>query len=209
MSLPQQAWVTVTVWVPAPIRLALLLALGLLAALRLVPALLRVVGRCLQRSESTLALLTYPEFLATSFARQLGRPLLPGTFAYGQLLGVAHTGLVATGRLLDRAGSHRARLRGWLFAGPTVLLLGIWYGGTDLPSGVVGDAVRTARIGLITTDAWLMDGRTAPPPDTCPAAPDRSRRTAPSSVPARSAPPRRAPQGGSRKSTVQRPTQGR
>jgi hypothetical protein len=171
MSPVQQAWTTVTVWVPPPLRLALILALALWTALRLVPAVLRLAAACLKRSGPMLAILTYPEFLTTSLARRLGRPLLPGTFAFGQLLGAIHRGLVAAGGLLSRAGERRVELHGWLFALPAALLLAVWYSAAGLPPGTFGDVVRTARTGLATTDVWLMDGQTVPPSAACPAVP--------------------------------------
>lgn len=177
MDRVRETWGTVMAWAPPPVRLAVFFALALLALLRGLPVVMHLCGAGLRRSGGMLALLTFPEYLLTTLARRVHRPPLPGTFAYGQLLGAIHQGLLGAGTILLRAGRHRVTLRRSMFLLPATLVVTVWYTAAGLPPGEFGDAVRVARTGLATTDAWLMAGDTSPPA-VCPAAP----RTSPSAT---------------------------
>lgn len=159
-------WTSSMVWIPVPFRLVVFTGLVLVLVLQVVPRLARVGGLGLQRSEPVVALLTYPEYLATSLARHLGRPLLPGTIVYGQALGALARLLTQTGHVLARAGEHRRRVRLKVVVAIAVVAGAIWYSADTLPPGEFGDNVRDLRSGLVTADTWLMTGVTGPVPAT-------------------------------------------
>ena len=156
MDILHQEWRSGMVWVPPPVRLVLFIVLVLLLAARGVPLLIRLWAAGLHHSGPVLEWLTFPEYLATTAARRQERPLLPGTFAYGRLLGAVHRGSLALGGVLLKAGRRQPALRKSLFVLPAILVLAVWYSAAALPPGEFGDAVRDARSGLATMDLWLI-----------------------------------------------------
>ena len=103
MSWLREAWVQLFTWAPPSVRVAAALVVGVAFLVKGAPKVVGLVGLLLRRgSEPAMAVLTYPEYVLTSLFRRMSWPLLPGTYAYGRLLGAVAVAVGALGSMLER-----------------------------------------------------------------------------------------------------------
>jgi len=170
MTAFRHVWVPLLHWVPSPIQIGIALVIGLLLLTKVVPRLINLTGLGLRAVWAPLLeLLTYPEFLLTSELRRGGRQPLPGTYAYGRVLGALEPPGTRLGRwLANRWSAHRPRFP-WKSAFLVIaLLVGCWYAAPKVsaigPKTVLADVnADDAHIGT-----WIATGRwTADPSAAC------------------------------------------
>jgi hypothetical protein len=155
-----QAWSDAAGWLSLPLRVSLFLAVVVVVVTRVLPPVVGWSGRAVAAAAVPLMLLlTLPEYLTTSLCRRLGTRLLPGTFAYGAILGAAADGLQAGGRLLARVGDRRPGLpRRGLLAVASVLFF-VWYSQNWGAAPPAEQRIQPARTQLVRLDTWLSTGR--------------------------------------------------
>lgn len=173
MSVFRHIWSPLLHWAPAPVQVGIALVIGLLLITKVLPSLINVVGAGLRAVWTPmLELLTYPEFLITSELRRSGHQPLPGTYAYGRLLGALQpVGPRFGGWLASRWSARRPRFP-WKSALLVIaLLVGCWYAAPK----VQATGPRTVLANINTDDThistWIATGNwVADPTAACTAA---------------------------------------
>jgi hypothetical protein len=182
-------WAQALDWLPPPLRVTLFLCLLGMLLVRGVPALLHWSGRALNvGAKPVMLLLTFPEYVTTSMSRRFGWRLLPGTYAYGRLLGTVADGLGAVGRSLSAVGSSRRRRLPVKVLLLVVLALTLtpWYAKADALPKPVRPTAAALRGQVAQADVWLGSGHWVTPRTTV-----ANWCTVPASKPARPAKPPR------------------
>jgi hypothetical protein len=154
-------------WLVPPLRVGLFLFLVLALLLKCVPVLVGSAGRLIVAGATpTVSLLTYPEYLTTSLCRRFGWRLLPGTFAYGQLLGALAGGFGLLGSWFRSLGQHRPALPRKTLVVVIGVLLAAWFVEAKAIPKSLQPTVATMKADLVQFDTWLSTGRWAPPRTT-------------------------------------------
>ena len=170
MSVFRNVWSPLLHWVPPPVQIGIALIIALLLITKVLPWLINVVGVGLRAVWTPLLeLLTYPEFLVTSGLRRGGYQPLPGTYAYGRLLGgLQRPGSRLGSWLATRWSTRRPRFP-WKSAFLVIaLFVGCWYAAPKVPVG----GPRTVLANINTDDTnistWIATGKwAAEPPTAC------------------------------------------
>jgi hypothetical protein len=177
-------------WAPSSIRVSLAVVVALALGIKVLPIVARFCGQALgAASIPACELLTYPEFLLTSLSRRIGRRPLPGTFAYGRVLGsVAGTG-TWLGRWLSQrfAVSPRYPKKSVLLV--VALVAGCWYLAPQLPLGAFRTTLGRVNDDVVRIDSWLATGKWTPVANSTLICPSE---VTPSKSPAKPKPPARS-----------------
>ncbi len=160
MNAAHSVWAQGLDWLAPPLRVGLFLFLALALLTKGGPALLRTVGRALVAgAKPAVGLLTYPEYLATSLCRHFGWRLLPGTAAYGQLLGTLASGLSLLGSGLRSLGQHRPAVPWKTLVVVIGVLLAVWFIKSGSIPKELQPTVAAVRTELVRFDNWLGTGQ--------------------------------------------------
>jgi hypothetical protein len=164
-------WSSLLGWVPPPVQVAIALVIALLLITKVLPRVINAAGAGLRAVwPPLLGLLTYPEFLLTTSLRRSGHQPMPGTYAYGRILGALEPpGSQLGGWLATRWSARRPRFP-WKTALLIIALLAAcWYAAPKLPAG----GPKTVLADLNTDDThvstWIATGKwTTGQPAACP-----------------------------------------
>ncbi|HEV8597392.1 MAG TPA: hypothetical protein VGR23_06685 [Candidatus Dormibacteraeota bacterium] len=146
--------------VAPPWRIAVFLILGVLVVGRFLPWLIRTLGGLASAAaEPVASLLLLPEYLLSNWRRRVGRPPLPGTYAYDNALERAVQGTRTGAHALARSLGKRRKIR-WRRVILAALLPAIlWYSNLYLPETQtiqpVADFLDNAQRPLLATDALI------------------------------------------------------
>ena len=163
MSTLRHAWASLLTWLPAPWQAGLALVLALLLLTKLAPRLIRGSGRLLQTEWTPfLELLTYPEYLLTSTFRRYGWQPLPGTYAYGRLLGALALPGTRVGRWLGTRFDRRPRFPWKTTVLIIAVLAGCWYAAPKVPPGTTRTLLADINTDDIHVNTWLSTGQWTP-----------------------------------------------
>ena len=116
-------------------------------------------------------LLTYPEFLITTASRQMSGQPLPGTYAYGRILGtLALPGTRLGGWLASRRKAVRFPWKTTLLV--IAILTSCWYLAPKIPASGAQTVLANVNTDDVHVNTWLTTGRWVPaaPARTCIAA---------------------------------------
>lgn len=175
MSAFRHAWTSLLTWVPPPFQDSLGLIIALLLITKLTPRIIRGSGMILHTGWTpALELLTYPEFLITSMFRRYGWQLLPGTYAYGRLLGTLAPPGTRLGQWLRARFKTPPQFPWKTTILVTALLASCWYLAPKVPSGGPRTVMNNVNTDTIRTSTWLATGQwtlTATPAPACTPAP--------------------------------------
>lgn len=150
-------------WAPVPLRVTTTLMLLVFALVVLCPLAARMAGKVMgSASGPFIALLTYPEYLTTSLCRRLDLPLLPGTYAYGSLLGGFASATTAAGHWLERVFARRLKFPWKPVLGVGAVLTVAWNVTPFLPAGGAQSTVVSLNKRIETVDSWLISGSSSP-----------------------------------------------
>jgi hypothetical protein len=160
MQLFRELWASLLTWMPSPLRVSLALIAVLFVITSLLPRLIRGLGAVMRiGSVPALALLTYPEFIATTACRRLGWRLLPGTYWYSRGLGALATTGIQVGTWMHSKAKRSLRFPWKTTVAVVVLLSGCWYLAPRLPDGGPKATVNHVNDDLVMVDFWLATGR--------------------------------------------------
>ena len=193
MSAFRDAWSPLLHWAPPPVQVTIALLIVLLLITKVMPPLVNVAGAALRAVWTPLLeLLTYPEFLLTTMLRRSGYQPLPGTYAYGRLLGALQPPGTRLGSWLATRWQGRRLRFPWKSALLiTALLAGCWYAAPKVHTG----APKTLLANINTDDThistWIATGKwTAAPLAACAPVTSKAAKTKPK---ASKKPPKKPP----------------
>jgi hypothetical protein len=147
-------------WLVPPARVGLFVFLAVMLLLKGVPFLLRQAGRAVEVGATpVMGLLAYPEYLATSLARARGWRLMPGTFAYGRLLGVLATGMGRIGSALRSLGRRRPPVPWKTLVLVVGVLIAAWYTKIEAVPEQLRPSVTSIKGHVAQVDTWFATGR--------------------------------------------------
>jgi hypothetical protein len=154
--------------VAPPWRIAAFMILCVLVIGRVLPWLVRALGRLAAvAAEPVAGALLLPEYLLSNWRRERGRPPLPGTYLYDMALERGADGVRKAAVVLARTvgKSRRIPWRRILLAALLPALL--WYGNLYLPRSQplrpVVDLLENVQRPLLATDTWIAEhGGVAP-----------------------------------------------
>jgi hypothetical protein len=171
MSGFRAVWSSLLHWAPPPVQIAIALVIALLVITKVLPSLVNIFGAALHAVwPPLLELLTFPEFLLTSALRRRGHQPLPGTYAYGRVLGGLQPPGSRLGAWLAACWAARRPRFPWKSALLVIaVLLGCWYAAPKVPAG--GPKTLLANINSDDThvSSWIATGKwaAADPPSAC------------------------------------------
>lgn len=170
MSGFRHVWSPLLHWAPPPVQIAIALVIALLLITKVLPRLVNIVGAALRATWTPLLeLLTYPEYLLTSALRRGGRQPLPGTYAYGRVLGGLQPPGSRLGAWLAGCWSARRPRFPWKSALLVIaLLVGCWYAAPKVPAGAPKTVLANINTDATHVSSWIATGKwTADPPAAC------------------------------------------
>ena len=182
MSALRNIWSPLLHWAPPPVQVGIALVIVLMLITKVLPRAVTAAGAGLRATWAPLLeLLTYPEFLLTTTLRSGGRRPLPGTYAYGRLLGALQPPGTRFGSwLATRWSSRRPRFPWKTTVLIVALLAGCWYAAPKIRA-----EEPKALLANINTDdthisTWIATGKwTANPAAACPTATPKPSTTKP------------------------------
>ena len=180
MSGFRDVWSTLLHWAPPPVQIAIALVIALLLITKVLPRLINIIGAALHVVWTPLLeLLTYPEFLLTSALRRGGYQPLPGTYAYGRLLGGLQPPGSRLGAWLAACWAARRPRFPWKSALLVIaLLLGCWYAAPKVPAGGPKTAFADINTDATHISSWIATGKwAADPPTACSAVTGKATKT--------------------------------
>jgi hypothetical protein len=192
----RDAWSPLLHWAPPPVQVAIALLIVLLLITKVMPRLVNVAGAGLRAVWTPLLeLLTYPEFLLTTRLRRSGYQPLPGTYAYGRLLGALQPPGTRLGSWLAARWPGRRPRFPWKTAVLiTALLAGCWYAAPKVDTGAPKTLLANINTDDTSVSTWIATGKwTASPAAACTPATTKAAKAkpTPSKKPVRKKPAKR------------------
>ena len=165
MSTFRHAWASLLDWVPPPLQAGLALVIALLIITKLAPRITRGCGTMLKVGWApSLQLLTYPEYLLTITLRRNGHQPLPGTYAYGRLLGALAPPGTQLGQWMSGRFQRKPRFPWKTTILVIALLAGCWYLAPNVPPGTPRTFLANINTDDTHVSTWLATGQWTPAP---------------------------------------------